>query len=572
MMSLNDLYESLKAFDADLAPVRELEKASLAIRNRLLEQVEALEPNFGIKSEHPLYGINNDLKRALKKITSDAASQWEQHQGMRELSDLYQDRTLLLVCGKVNAGKSSFINTVAGLFPELPVSAFQLQDGKIVAVEGAFREGNLETTCTIQWLEIGSRLVLMDSPGLHSVTPANSKLAQNFLDAADGILWLSSSISAGQVQELDVLVSELRTGKPVVPVITKSDQVENDVSENDPDTIVARLLPKSSKARESLANDVYRRAREHAHKAGIQAQLRHPVSLSIEYYREHAHEPDQVAASGLPDLYRELTWLVDQARSYKPGKAHKQMANHLDRQLLAPIHDALNKGMRQFQACINNEIRILESAKSSIRARVTEHMLALAPSLVEQHRQTRDTEGLKKALEQHLTTAISEQTSSHLTRCLDSLNGRLVEISQLDLEGFKPVTAQVRQLSGSAAKACWGAGLATIGLAAGFLGGPPAAVAGSMAGGIIGRAIGSTMVSETWITTDTGEVDASAVLRSATKSIAEAVSEQVNRVMNEIIHTLRASDRYLNAIQSTVSDSEKAIADLLNTVATKEHR
>ena len=42
------------------------------------------------------------------------------------------------------------------------------------------------------------------------------------------MLWLTSSTSPGQVQELDELARELHRGKPLLPVVTRSDVIEED--------------------------------------------------------------------------------------------------------------------------------------------------------------------------------------------------------------------------------------------------------------------------------------------------------------------------------------------------------
>ncbi|MFX6899715.1 hypothetical protein ABTH92_21315, partial [Acinetobacter baumannii] len=65
-------------------------------------------------------------------------------------------------------------------------------------------------------------------PGLHSATGENAALTQRFLDSADAVLWLTSSTSPGQVQELDELARELRRGKPLLPVLTRSDVIDED--------------------------------------------------------------------------------------------------------------------------------------------------------------------------------------------------------------------------------------------------------------------------------------------------------------------------------------------------------
>src|SRR3546814_16525586 len=77
-------------------------------------------------------------------------------------------------------------------------------------------------------MEIGDRLVLLETPGLHSLTAENAELTLRLADSADAVLWLSSSTSPGQVQELDELARELRRRKPLLPVITRSDIFEED--------------------------------------------------------------------------------------------------------------------------------------------------------------------------------------------------------------------------------------------------------------------------------------------------------------------------------------------------------
>ncbi|WP_250530521.1 dynamin family protein, partial [Caballeronia sp. ATUFL_F1_KS4A] len=78
----------------------------------------------------------------------------------------------------------------------------------------------------LQGVRLAGKLVLVDTPGLHSVTPENAVLTQRFTDSADGVLWLTSSTSPGQVQELDELGRELHRNKPLLPVVTRSDVYE----------------------------------------------------------------------------------------------------------------------------------------------------------------------------------------------------------------------------------------------------------------------------------------------------------------------------------------------------------
>jgi ribosome biogenesis GTPase A len=561
-MSINNIEHSLAAFTADLRPVHELEEKTLQLRDGLLNRLQQTQLNLAIKKSHPLHVINTEIQQSLQKIVGTAATQWEQNQAMRELSNRYQDRTLLLVCGKVNSGKSSLINFLTTQFAHLPLRFFHLQAGKVQPLHGHFRVDCVEATSAIQWVEIGDRLVIMDSPGLHSVTPENAALARQFVDTADGILWVTSSRSAAQVQELDVLNAELQTRKPLLPVLTQSDSVEQD--EDDQGNVFDLLVAKSAVNRRTLEEDVYKRAHDYFTKNGAEAKLRMPVSISVKYQRTFASQPDTLAVSGIGDLFHQIAWLINQARSYKPNKARQQMTNYLQQQLLHPICVSLNSSMVKLQFILNEELVDLQQAKSTVSCQVRAHMLELAPGLVEKHRDTQNLQGLQKDLNEQIASAIAAEVDVHLSRCLESLGNALVEISSIGLQEFSPITAQVRQLSGSVQAACVSAGFAVAGLALGSLAGPLAAVAGSAVGGLVGRAVGNTLIKETWVTTHTGEVDASGVLRSAMKGIERLVPEQVNRVIDEIINTLNVSDRYLVDIQQAVTEFESDLAKLFD--------
>ena len=142
---------------------------------------------------------------------------------------------MFLVFGKYKAGKSSFCNLIADRFKfhQKEVQPFILENGQLQFHDEAFKEGSTETTAHIQGVILDERLVLIDTPGLHSITSENAELTQQFLESADGILWLSSSTSPGQVQELQELAQELRRRKPLLPVITRSDFLDEVFVDND---------------------------------------------------------------------------------------------------------------------------------------------------------------------------------------------------------------------------------------------------------------------------------------------------------------------------------------------------
>lgn len=94
--------------------------------------------------------------------------------------------------GKFNSGKSSFCNFLADRFAAQgkAVGYFYLDAGRIVEGPKRFKQGGTETTARLQGVRLGGRLVLLDTPGLHSMTPENAAQTRRFTDSADGVLWL----------------------------------------------------------------------------------------------------------------------------------------------------------------------------------------------------------------------------------------------------------------------------------------------------------------------------------------------------------------------------------------------
>lgn len=95
-------------------------------------------------------------------------------------------------------------------------------------------------------------------PRLHSITSENAQLTQQFLESADGILWLSSSTSPGQVQELDELAQEIRRNKPLLPIITRSDFLDEVFVDNDIKKAFAIKAPRIARSKKKMSMSVRR--------------------------------------------------------------------------------------------------------------------------------------------------------------------------------------------------------------------------------------------------------------------------------------------------------------------------
>src|SRR5690554_5597732 len=102
------------------------------------------------------------------------------------------------------------------------------------------------------------------------MTTENAELTQLFIESADGVLWLSSSTSPGQTQELAELAQELRRGKALLPIITRSDYLDEVVVGME---IKKQLCNKSEQNRAEQETDVWLRAQDKLQQMQLDARL-----------------------------------------------------------------------------------------------------------------------------------------------------------------------------------------------------------------------------------------------------------------------------------------------------------
>lgn len=99
----------------------------------------------------------------------------------------------------------------------------------------------------------------MDTPGLHSLTAEHGELAQEYIQFADLVVYLTPSSSPFKSDEREMLGNLFRMGKPVILTITKSDIVDEDEVDG---RIVYKRLPKSAGDRQAQERYVTEQERE----------------------------------------------------------------------------------------------------------------------------------------------------------------------------------------------------------------------------------------------------------------------------------------------------------------------
>ncbi|MGO0792080.1 dynamin family protein [Herbaspirillum seropedicae] len=369
--------------EADLQPVLVALRGWLSALDQALQdgRIDAVGWQSGSALARRIAGLHDDLARQAQR----RQQQWIALAPARALAQRFEGKLMLLVFGKFNAGKSSLCNFLAQRFRQRSqaVQYFHLQDGQLIESAGAFHEGATETTARLQGVCLGDGLVLLDTPGLHSATDDNAALTQRFLDSADAVLWLTSSTSPGQVQELDELARELRRGKPLLPVLTRSDVIDEDELDGQ---IVKRLRNKSPANRADQEADVHARASDKLQALGVAlSQLKPPVSLSAHVARTEGADAAAMEGAGFERFYAALSALLAPALAYRDRKPAEVLLHHLQEDVLAPLHGQTLPALQALQQLLEQEQAALPAQCARIVQLAWREIMPGLPALLEQH-------------------------------------------------------------------------------------------------------------------------------------------------------------------------------------------
>ena len=383
----------------------------------------------GLKQHSAMTRQAEAINAALRKSVPAWAQQWASLEPAHALAESFDDKVLLLVFGKFNAGKSSFCNLLADRFAAYgkTVQYFHLEAGRIVETPERFKEGVTETTARLQGVCLAGKLVLVDTPGLHSVTPENATLTQRFTDSADGVLWLTSSTSPGQVQELDELGRELHRNKPLLPVVTRSDVYEEDEIDGE---IRKFLRNKTAQNRAEQEADVKARAGEKLAAMGVAAELlKAPVSISSYLARELGHTPIAMTEAGFERLYAALLAIIQPSLAYKRRKLAEIFLHHLEESVMGLLCCEVLPLLAELHSSSKAALGLLERQQELITKAVWRSVIPTLPELLEKHSAERDVTAICKSLSHSIFESFSREANRQLADYVIEPEASLAEIT-----------------------------------------------------------------------------------------------------------------------------------------------
>lgn len=557
----NPFLVALSEFKVGINDVSNKEDQLNNIKSQLVEKLTQAEKfnDETINDKHALYQLANEIKLSVNTKVKQWDKKLSDASPMRALSEQFSDRVILLVFGKVNAGKSSFSNYIADLFNPSEVKRFFFDKGEVKYFDGQFAEGVTETTAQIQGVELGSNLVLLDSPGLHSIVNENGDLTRRYTDSADAVLWLTSSSSPGQVQELEDLKLELEKKKPLQPVLTKSDKMEEDWCD-EADDLVQTLFNKTAEVRKAQEDDVFSRVKD----LGEVEKLKTAVSVSVHAYKkQHEQNPNALEESGLTELFKRLANIVDEANVYKVSKAQQQMVNFLNGEVLKPMDQNILPKVLELQTSLQEMTENLRFKQNNLSSQILDNVLCEVPLIVDKHMGSRDKKALGHDVNKLIEKEISETLRHELRDVVKDIKKVSSDLSGANLGDFNDITIDIEKVSGKAKQSASSSAGAAAGMTIGGLfGGPIGAMIGGAIGGYGGNKAGEMIFVE--ITTEKLSVGVSPdnVIQTTSEAIRTNLPAQVKTVFEEVNRSFEPLQFYAENIVVAINECQQQTRNL----------
>ena len=578
-MSRQTLLESfgeLKGqFDTSLAEAKELDDQFMALQKKFHQGISGhlLNAQEKIPKESPIRVQFEGFLAAVKR--TDAA--WQKNINCRDkglqFRKGFNDSLLVFVYGKVKSGKSSLGNYMAWgqTDPDIHVktatpadrqpSFFSHEnthsengDSQNEALNRQeFRVGATEATSSIQGFRLPG-LTWVDSPGLHSVNEQNGRLAKDYVEHADLILYTMRSDAPGRASDLKE-IQELKTnGKEMLILVTGSDINQEDWDEVlDEIKVTVQMKPQETR----------RKQRDYiAEQLGFinSDQL---VSISARYAQEHANDLDKVVDSGMGQLFSTLHRISQQdgvrLKRNVPMRNFYQFVKICGDEL-APYHQFitdLEATMVRVQTDVTksmtNEIR---AAQAKMRSKIEISFEEFVGLRNDEHRMN---EAIRNAhrnwnelLQQVIGHALHEIFSKASERFKSAVS-QTWHTSALSLPDFSvdKVTEMIPSGVRKGNRGLFGGAGTLVGAGLGFLiGGPVGATVGSVLGGAAGGAAGhSAEVSTRSIEVITG--DNFEQLRQQTRTvyseaIEKTIRDQADTSLTQLLAELQQTIRQLS--------------------------
>ena len=432
--------EDIKSFEnfyAALQKINVLNQNLTQKRDTLREICMDFNHQFQSMDRKVVSGVDNkEITESLAVILDSlslASDSWlktieEMLKKQQFRSDL-KNYFIVMVFGKVKAGKSSLGNFIAQHKPQnMQASFFEYDEvGKEKQWQGAdeFATDNLECTNSIQGFKLNG-LAWVDTPGLGSMTPENGKLAKEYINAADYIVYPTDSSSPMQNDEIEQIEELFQYGKKISVCITKSDTTDYKRDENN------KIVKQNGHCKKVLVNksqDVRREQEDYVNdlvtksNTAKQSMLGDIFSISVHCAQAGLKEDNSELfnRSNIAKFYDLLTDVVEnKATQLNKETPYKELIAFIDNDVIgqnfdkkATLEDIRGK-LRQLQhnlETVNCELNtLIENVKSDISTIVFD-VVAKYEQSVERHNAKQMFQTMEKEIIAQVETLMTDNFS-----------------------------------------------------------------------------------------------------------------------------------------------------------------
>jgi predicted GTPase len=595
---LLESFESLQTqFDSSLATAKGQELDFEDMRQKFMQRLSAhlTDARKSLPDTNPL----KQQVLGFVDVMEKTKAEWNTKVAGREkgvkFRKGFEDSLLVFVNGKVKSGKSSLGNYIAWghtdpddelkrqVAPRLAPNYFSHEKTDMAGgdtenealLRCEFRVGATEATSSIQGFKLPG-LTWVDSPGLHSVKVENEKLARDYVEHADLILYTMKSDSPGRESDLAEIKLLLGKEKKVLLLLTGSDDIEEDY-DDEADCVVQTVVMKDTQRREKQRAYV----REALEKICGAANVRNIeiVSFSARYAQLNADDSAAFSESGM-GLLCETLHRIAQSDGVRI-KQRTPLANM--RTFLQSCHD----GLRPYSDLVSGFKQPLEELKTqsykklnthirSGQAELSAHIDDFFDSLSSQRDDEAQVGTQLTAFQASLSEKYKEVASDKLGQIFEDImagfqsavervysSSELVKLPEFKLEKIEEQIPVV-QAGTKKRNSGWGALLGgVIGfVASGFnpLGAAAGASLGGGAGGMTGRSAGVNHRSIEITVGDNLQEIRQQAIRSSEKMFEEQVRKSADSLWSSMDQDV---ERLLGKLRHEIADFESQLGRML---------
>ncbi|WP_312548707.1 dynamin family protein [Massilia sp.] len=600
---LLESFKDLQArFDNSLERAQDREREFDALRHRFAENMSARlhEARERLATSSPI----REQVLGFIDVMDATKTEWDAKVAGRnkgvEFRAGFEDSLLVFINGKVKSGKSSLGNYMAwgntdpdeeqkGLVPGTLVPKFfshaqtSVEGGDAVDEAESRRElrvGATEATSSIQGFSLPG-LTWVDSPGLHSLNPANGNLAREYVDHADLILYTMKSDAPGRESDIAEITQLFDKDKKVLLLLTGSDDVEEDFDEAS-GALVQRIVMKD-RERRARQCDYVRAALERTCSAADVKNVE-IVSLSARYAQLYADDDSAFHDSGMRRLCSTL-----HAIAQSDGVRMKQ------RTPMTNLRNFLNNcgaDLQPYRALIGGFKKPLQALKErsgkSLNGFVLQGQAELQDFIddaflqMESGRDQADAVNKRLArFEKELNARYQEIATRQLGEIFeDIMTGFASAVrdtysgsSMVQLPGFQlqTITEKIPMVQAGTRKRNSILGSIVGGIGGFFVGGPAGAAYGASLGGGLGGALGNSASTRYYDIDLTVGDNLQDIRLQAQRSSQQALDSQMRAAADQLWQSMEQEvDQLLAGLGQEIEQFDQGLQALLRAIQTNE--